>query len=196
MEDVPDHEMTGGGMQPGTSATTLPDYEDEPEPGMDGDSPDEQGNELSYVEEYGMEVEPAATGGELPKERSYSVKSNQSDSSVSEKAKKFIAENRIGLNRKQNIESGDDGITVPEKNLAANPPPPPAQWKTGSGTTNDNRGGGEKSTTPGGEGPTGLSPSVLYDQGSQEQIGKCCELEHRLWGGEGGLLPRAEGRGF
>ncbi len=169
MDDAPDHEMTGGGMQPGTSATTLPDYEDENEPGMDGGTLDALGNELSYVEEYGMEVEPAAIGGELPKERSYSVKSSQSDSSVSEKAKKFIAENRIGPNRKQNIESVDDGITVRKKNIAANPPPPPAQGKTGSGITNSNRGG-ENCTIPWREGPTGLSPSILYDQGSQEQI--------------------------
>jgi hypothetical protein len=195
MDDAPDHVMTGGMMQPGTSVTTLPDYEDENEPGMDGDSPDARGNELTYVEEYGMEVEPDAIGGELPKERSYSVKSNQSDSSVSEKEKKFIAENRIGPTRKQNTESGDDGLTVGKKHIAANPPPPPAQEKTGSGKTNSDRGGGN-CTMPRREGPTGLSPSILYDQGSQEQIRKCCELEQCLWGGKGGVLPRAEGRGL
>jgi hypothetical protein len=176
MDDAPDHEMTGGGMQPGTSATTLPDYEDENEPGMDGESPDALGNELPYVEEDGMEVDSAAIGGELPKERSYSVKSNQSDSSVSEKAKKFIAENRIGSNRKLNTESGDGG-TVRKKNIAANPPPPPAQGKPGSGVTNSyggGGGGGGKCTIPRWEGPSGLSPSILYDQGSQEQIRKCC----------------------
>ncbi len=185
-------------MQPGTSVPTLPDYEEETEPGMEGDSPDARGNELSYVEEYGMEVEPDATDGELPKERSYLVKSNQSDSSVSEKAKKFIAENRIGPSRKQNIESSDDGLSVGKKNIAANPPPPPAQEKTGSGKfgTNIDRGGGEICAMPRREGPTGLSPSILYDQSSQEQIRKCCELEQCLWGRKGGVLPRGEGRGL
>jgi hypothetical protein len=129
-------------MQPGSSAPPLPDYEEEIEPGMEGDSPDARGNELSYVEEYGMEVEPDANEGELPKERSYSVKSNQSDSRVSEKAKKFIAENRMGPCKKQNIETSGDDRSLGKKKSAAIPPPPPAQEKTGSGNFSSNVDGG------------------------------------------------------
>ncbi len=88
MDGVPDLGRTGGGSEPGPSSSTLLDYEDEIEPGMEGHSPEGQENELVYEEEFGMEVEPDPDEGSLPKERSYSIKSNQSDSSVSEKAKK------------------------------------------------------------------------------------------------------------
>jgi hypothetical protein len=47
--------------------------------------------EYFYEEEYCMEVEPDPNEENLTKERSYSIKSSQSDSSVSEKAKKIIA---------------------------------------------------------------------------------------------------------
>jgi hypothetical protein len=86
MDDAPDLGRIGGGTEPGPSAPTLPDCEEEIEPGMEGDSPEGRENEMAYEEEYGMEVEPDPNEDDLTKERSYSIKSNQSDSSVSEKA--------------------------------------------------------------------------------------------------------------
>jgi hypothetical protein len=143
MDGIPDLGSTGGGSEPGPSSSTLPDYEDEMEPAMEGHGPEGQENEMVYEEEFGMEVEPDPDEGRLPKERSYSIKSNQSDSSVLEKAKKFIAENRPGPSKIQNTETGSVGPSLMEKTIVAIPPPPPAQRKTESGRINsENDGGG------------------------------------------------------
>jgi hypothetical protein len=171
-------------MQPGSSAPPLPDYEEEIEPGMEGDSPDARGNELSYVEEYGMEVEPDANEGELPKERSYSVKSNQSNSCVSEKAKKFIAENRMGPCKKQNIETSGDDRSLGKKKVLRFLLLPPLRKKQDPETLAQTLtgGGGEFCALHRREGPSGFSTAILYNQSSQEQIRKCCKPEQCLWG--------------
>jgi hypothetical protein len=135
MDGAPDPGRTGGGDESGPSSSTLPDYEDELEPGMENTGREGQENEMAYEEEFGMEVEPDPDECSLPKERSYSIKSNQSDSSVSEKAKKFIAENRPGPSKMQNIETGSGDPLLMGKTNVAIPPPPPLKKKGNLGQT-------------------------------------------------------------
>jgi hypothetical protein len=127
MDGAPDPGRTGVGDIPGPASSALPDYEDELEPGLENTARDGQENELPFEEEFGMEVEPDPDECSVPKERSYSIRSNQSDSSVSEKAKKFIAEIRPGPTKTQNIETRGADPLLMEQSSVAIPPPPPAQ---------------------------------------------------------------------
>jgi hypothetical protein len=131
MDGVPDPGRAGGGEVTSPLPSTLPDYEDEPDPGLEHTARDGEENEMAFEEEFGMEVEPDPDEYRKTKERSYSIRSNQSDSSVSEKAKKFIAENRPGPSRKQNIENSSADHLRTESSIVAIPPPPPAQKKNG-----------------------------------------------------------------
>jgi hypothetical protein len=143
MDGDPDPGRTGGGDASGPLSSTLPDYEDELKPGMENTARDGQENVMAFEEEFGMEVEPDPDACSLPKERSYSIRSNQSDSSVSEKAKKFIAENRPGPSKMQNIETSSADPLRMEISSAAIPPPPPAQKTRESGANSSkNEGGG------------------------------------------------------
>jgi hypothetical protein len=142
MDGVPDPGRTGGGDGSGPSSSTLPDYEDELEPGMESTGREGQENKMAYKEEFGMEVELDPDECSLPKERSYSIRSNLSDSSVSEKAKKFIAENRPGPSKMQNIETGSGDPLLMGKTNVAIPPPPSAQKKEILGQTVLNMMGG------------------------------------------------------
>jgi hypothetical protein len=127
MDGAPDPGRTGVGDTLGPTSSALPDYEDELEPGLENTARDGQENESAFEEEFSMEVEPDPDECSVPKERSYSIRSNQSDSSVSEKAKKFIAENRPGPTRMQNIETRSADPLLMEQSSVAIPPPPPAQ---------------------------------------------------------------------
>ncbi len=143
MDGDPDPERAGGGMVTRPLSSTLPDYEDEPDPGMENTARDEQENEMVFEDEFGMEVEPDPDEHSKTKERSYSIRSNQSDSSVSEKAKKFIAENRPGPSKMLNTENSSADHLRTENSIAAIPPPPPAQKTRDFGeNSSKNEGGG------------------------------------------------------
>jgi hypothetical protein len=143
MDGDPDPERAGGGEVTGPLPSTLPDYEDEPDPGMENIARVEQENEMIFEDEFGMEVEPDPDEHSKTKERSYSIRSSQSDSSVSEKAKKFIAENRPGPSKMLNIEKSSADHFRTENSTAAIPPPPPAQKKRDFGeNSTKNEGGG------------------------------------------------------
>jgi hypothetical protein len=142
MDVAPDPGRTGVGDVSGPSSSTLPDYEDELEPGLENTARDGQENVMAFEEEFGMEVEPDLDECSLPKERSYSIRSNQSDSSVSEKAKKFIAENRPGPTKMQNTETRSADPLQMEFSSAAIPPPPPAQKTRESGAKSFKTDGG------------------------------------------------------
>jgi hypothetical protein len=155
MDIAPDSRETGGGAEPGISPPILPDYEEEVESGMEGVSSEGREAALVYEEEYCMEVEPEPDEEHLPKRadsnhkgRSYSIKSSQSDSSVSEKAKKFIAENRPGSSKIQNIQTVR--VDLEKKTVAAIPPPPPALGKPdcGSNISHTEGGGGISASCP------------------------------------------------
>ncbi len=82
MDGDPDPKRAGGGEVTRPLSSTLPDYEDEPDPGMENTARDGQENEMVFEDEFGMEVEPDPDEYSKTKERSYSIRSNQSDSSV------------------------------------------------------------------------------------------------------------------
>jgi hypothetical protein len=143
MDGDPDSEKAGGGESTRPLPSTLPDYEDEPDPDMENTARDEQENVMAFEDEFGMEVEPDPEEHIKSKERSYSIRSNQSDSSVSEKAKKFIAENRPGPSKMLNIEKNSADHFRTGNSIAAIPPPPPAQTKRDFGeNSSKNEGGG------------------------------------------------------
>jgi hypothetical protein len=147
MDIAPDSRETGGGAEPGSSPPILPDYEEEVESGMEGVSSEGREAAMVYEEEYCMEVEPEPDEEHLPKRadnnhkgRSYSIKSSQSNSSVSEKAKKFIPKNRPGPSKMQNMETVR--VDLEKKTAAAIPPPSPAHGKTDSGSNISHTEGG------------------------------------------------------
>jgi hypothetical protein len=150
MDGAPDPGRTGVGDVSGPSSSTLPDYEDELEPGMENTARGGQENVMAFEEEFGMEVEPDLDECSLPKERSYSIRSNQSDSSVSEKAKKFIAENRPGPSKMKNTETRSADPLLMEILSAAIPPLPPAQKtrESGAKSSKNDGGGGTSASFP------------------------------------------------